>query len=256
VSISKIQSGRSIGISAKLKERIVCSSDVDLSSHVGCYFCIYYVVDHVLNFHRHLEVQDFIYETVQFSLNGGDLEAAYTFLRMVSRDALHSIRTINIHWCAYLPLYLRGSKARRHGEELDPTEDERKWEGIWNILFTCSDLQSLYVKIFDQGYLLFEDTLLKPLNAVNASNFMVQLPWPWGFQSWYITEPNENYRGVSGEGCNFKIIRPESRDTMVARYVRERGYATRGYNPRTAPIWRMIGVIVLSIRDLRNRLRN
>jgi hypothetical protein len=157
---------------------------------------------------------------------------------MISRDALHSMRTINIHWCAYLPLYFRGSQARRYDKELDPTEDERKWEETWYILSTCSELQNVYLKIFSQGFLLFEDTLLKPLNAIHAgNNFLVQLPWAWGFQAWHRINPDENYRGVSGEGCNFKIIRPQSRDEMVLRYV-ERGGSryNRGRHPMIAAV--------------------
>jgi hypothetical protein len=147
------------------------------------------------------------------------MEAAYQFLKIINRDSLRSIRTINLHWCAYLPVYLRGSKARRYGIELNPDLDEQKWEVIWQILSSCTELQNLYVKIFDEGYVLFEDILLEPRRAIRVQTSTFQLPWPWGFQSWRKREPDENYRGVSGEGCSFQIIRPYGIDDMVVRYA-------------------------------------
>jgi hypothetical protein len=173
-------------------------------------------------------MQYLIYSTTQFSLNGGDLEAAYNFLKAINGDALRSIRTINLHWCAYNPVYRNGRAAQRWGIPINTIPDEQKWEAIWQIIPTCTDLQNLYIKIFDEGYVLYEDSLLKPLQKVQTNTFIVQLPWPWGFQSWAKQEADGNYRGVSGEGCNFQVIRPDDRDGMIVRAAPIDALCTRG----------------------------
>lgn len=171
-------------------------------------------------FKRHSEVQHFIYFNTQFSLNGGGLDAAYTFLKTMNNDILRSMSTINLHWCTYNPVYLRGPRARKRGIPINPIPDEQKWEAIWQIIPACSKLQKLYIKIFDQGYTLYEDSLLEPLRVVQLNTFVVQLPYPWLWQSWkkYQSE-DESYRGVSGEGCNFQIIRPIDKSDMIVRRV-------------------------------------
>jgi hypothetical protein len=125
-------------------------------------------------------MQYLIYSTTQFSLNGGDLEAAYNFLKTINGDALRSIRTINLHWCAYNPVYHRGRAAQRFGIPINTIPDEQKWEAICQIIPTCTGLHRLYIKIFDEGYLLYEDSLLKPLQAVQVNTFVVQLPLALG----------------------------------------------------------------------------
>jgi hypothetical protein len=156
--------------------------------------------------------------------------AVHRFLKTIHHHALNSIRTICIHWCAFLPLYLREYDAQKKYVVIDASLEEQRWEETWQILSTAS-LHNLHLKIFDQGFYLVEDTLFEPLRAVHAENFTVQLPWPWGFTGWNPTKnwvmfrdqlPNPSYRGVSGEGCNFQITRPAGRDDMVVRYVNPR----------------------------------
>jgi hypothetical protein len=172
---------------------------------------------------RYHEFEPVVYSTVQFSLHGGDLFAAHRFLNNISSMALNSIRMVNLHWCAYIPAYLRDDDTMRKGVRIDPSAEERRWEQACQKLSTMGSLQRLHIIIFDKGYALYEDCLLEPLRTIHANNFMVQLPWPWGLRKHDIENPpHEDYRGVSGEGCNFRIIRPSGAEDMVLRYVSPR----------------------------------
>lgn len=150
-----------------------------------------------------------MYSNMIFSFQRFDLFAAHRFLTSINPESLNVIRTINLHLCVEYPMYLRGRRVYYEGRELDASAEEERWEEIWRILSQMVSLRHVCVKIFDHGYALNEDMLLKPLQALNFETFIVQLPWSAGFgQIPPVILEYQEHR-ISGEGYNFELLRPD-----------------------------------------------
>lgn len=124
---------------------------------------------------RYEEVHHEVYATTTFSLNGDDLEAAHRFLGSIGPKGRSALKSLNIHLNAKWPIYLSGSDCNYRGVQLNPSYEERKWENIVHMLSTVCRLQSLYIKIYDRGFILPEVILLESLQNLDVPNFVVQL---------------------------------------------------------------------------------
>jgi hypothetical protein len=165
------------------------------------------------------EVQHELYSKAIFSLHGDDLRGPSRFLRNLNPDAFTSIRSLRLHWCMYLPVYLPGMPTIGNRKQLDPASEEHRWEGICQILSKCLNLSSLHIIIFDQDFSPPDDRLLPPLQAMALKDFTVQLPWSWDCRNsarltFRKTYPENCYRS---EEVKFQILRTSGGD-MVLRY--------------------------------------
>lgn len=166
------------------------------------------------------------------------MEAAFRFITSINEASLNSIRILNFHLCAKMPLYLRGPRTEREGVTLETSIEEDRWEHFWQQLSKTRGLTHVYLKIFDYGFVLLEDIFLKPLRDLQIDELVVQLPWPWGFVGWRDVNPDPEYHGVSGEGWKMTILRP-SRQNMVGRSVRARRSAC-GKTHKPLPCWTLV----------------
>jgi hypothetical protein len=154
-----------------------------------------------------------IYSKTLFIIDGSDLEPAHRFLHSINPNTLLTLRKLNLHWRARVPVYMfpnypewRPWPAERIKEE------EQRWEAICQKLATANNLRNLQLKVFDRGYALPEVPLLEPLRALRVDNCVVQLPWPRNTCPW----PNALQ---SDDGYHFKIKRPSPKDVVTAEYA-------------------------------------
>jgi hypothetical protein len=103
------------------------------------------------------------------------LEAANQFLTSIGPKGRSALKSINIHLNAKWPMYLSGNECNYRGGQLDPSHEERKWQNIVRILSTVCKLRSLYIKIYDRGFILPEISLLEPIQYLEIPNLIVQL---------------------------------------------------------------------------------